>query len=426
MLVFLAYNFILTVLAPFWLIWMLFRAFQRKEKPDWKERRGIYPFEHRQDRKRIWIHAVSVGEVVATIPLLREVKALLPEYEIVLSVTTSSGHTTAREQAAGLYEHLVYFPIEVPRFMLSAMQKVQPAVVVTIDTELWLDFVWAAKSFRATTMVANGRISDRSFPRMKFFSALYRTLLGDVDLCLTQTQVDADRLAALGAKNVQVLGNMKFDQALDGLSADPEDWKEKLHLPKWRPVIVIGSSRGEEEEIFILEALKRVGFERLSVVHAPRHLERVSELSNLVKNATGHVALRSRDEEGAYLILDTYGELSQVYSVADFVIVGGGFADLGGQNIIQPLAHGKPVIHGPHMENFRDVTSMAASVGATRTVQTPQELANTIEELIQNPDTVEKMGQAAKELVMQNVGASKRYAIEIAKAANTSEAVVKA
>src|ERR1700726_1069391 len=112
MFVFLVYNFVLTILAPFWLIWMLFRAFQRKEKPNWKERRGIYPFEHRQDRKRIWIHAVSVGEVVATIPLLREVRALLPDYEIVLSVTTSSGHTTAREQATGLYEHLVYFPIE--------------------------------------------------------------------------------------------------------------------------------------------------------------------------------------------------------------------------------------------------------------------------------------------------------------------------
>jgi 3-deoxy-D-manno-octulosonic-acid transferase len=154
-------------------------------------------------------------------------------------------------------------------------------------------------------------------------------------------------------------------------------------------------------------------------------LERVPELSEMVKAATGQVALRSKDEEGAYVILDTYGELGQVYSVADIVIVGGGFEDLGGQNIIQPLAHGKPVIHGSHMENFRDVTGMAAAVGATRTVQTPQELANTIEELIQNPDTVEKMGKAAKELVMQNVGASKRYAVVIAEAAKTSDAVVK-
>lgn len=401
---------------------MLIRTAQRKEKPIWGERFGNYGFEFRKDRKRIWIHAVSVGEVVATIPVLKQLRALLPEYEIVLSVTTSSGHQTAIDRGKGLYDHLVYFPIDVTRFMVVAMQKVQPAVVVTIDTELWRNFVFAAKAFRATTMLVNGRISDKSFPRAKMVAFFYRDLMKDVDVCLMQTQVDADRIKHLGGQNVSIMGNVKFDQAVDGLDADPAVWRDELKIQAGRPVVVIGSTRGAEEEKFVLEGLKAFGLEKICVIHAPRHLERVPELAAAVRATGGDVALRSKGESGNYLILDTYGELGQVFCLADVVIIGGGFAKLGGQNLMQPLAHGNPVIHGPYMHNFRDVAQLASDAGATRTVRTPSELATVLTELMNSPETRYKMGEAAKRIIAENVGASERCAKAIADEAERSGA----
>ena len=413
---FLLYNFILTITALFWVPWMLIRTRKRTEQPNWEERFGNYKFTPRNDRKRIWVHAVSVGEVVATLPLLRELKAMLPDFEIVLSVTTSSGHRTAREQAASLYDQLVYFPIDVPRFQLAAMQHVQPAVVAIVETELWMNFLWAAKTFDAETVLVNGRISARSFPRAVRIRFFYKALLQQMDLCLMQSERDAKRIQLLGAKEPEVLGNIKFDQAIEGLNADPKEWKRKLRVPNDKPVLVIGSTRGEEEERFVFDALKQVGFDRLNVIHAPRHLERVPMLAEQVRTLTGAVALRSKQEAGPYLILDTYGELSEVYSVADFVIIGGGFAPLGGQNLLQPLAHGKPVLHGPHMQNFRDVTDAALLAGASQVVSTPNDLAKMINEFLANPALVTAMGEAAQQLVRANVGASKRYAARIAEA----------
>jgi len=421
---FLLYNFVLTITALFWVPWMLIRTRRRAEQPIWEERFGNYKFTHRKDRKRVWVHAVSVGEVVATLPLLRELRALLPDFDLVLSVTTSSGHKTAREQANGLYNELVYFPIDVPRFQLAAMQHVQPAAVAIVETELWMNFLWAAKTFGAETILVNGRISDRSFPRAMKVRFFYRALLEQMDRCLMQSERDAERIRALGAKDAEVLGNIKFDQAVEGLNADAEEWKRKLNIPGDKPVLVIGSTRGEEEERFVLEALRQVGFGRLTVVHAPRHLERVPELAARVIELTGAVALRSKAEKGPYLILDTYGELSNVYSVADFVIIGGGFAPLGGQNLLQPLAHGKPVLHGPHMQNFRDVADAALRAGASQMVSTPAELTGEINKLIEQPELRKRMGEAAKQLVQQNVGASRRYALQIAEAAKSHAAAL--
>jgi 3-deoxy-D-manno-octulosonic-acid transferase len=188
----------------------------------------------------------------------------------------------------------------------------------------------------------------------------------------------------------------------------------KLGLDTTKLTIVVGSTRGEDEEKFVLDALGSIGFERFNVVHAPRHLERVAALSDLVKQRTGSVALRSKGESGPYLILDTYGELSAVYSVADLVIVGGGFANLGGQNIIQPLALGKPVLHGIHMQNFRDVSAIADNAGAATACATPQDLATSVRRLLQDAIVRFEMGSEARQLVWNNVGASRRYAEAIA------------
>jgi 3-deoxy-D-manno-octulosonic-acid transferase len=425
--VFLLYNILITLFAPIWVPWMLWRTSRRQEKPNWQERTGnfdLLPLPRKpkkgEAKGRVWIHAVSVGEVMAALPILRQTKALLPDHEIVLTVTTSSGHRTAREHAVDLYDSLFYFPLDVPRFQLAAMTRVMPTVVAVMETELWFNFLWAAQTVRAKTLLINGRISDRSFRRSRWVSFFYRALLRHVDRCLMQTEADAERIRALGGRSVEVFGNSKFDQAVGGLEADPGEWRAKLGVPDGLPVIVVGSTRGEEEERFVIEALQQVRLENTLVIHAPRHLERAPGLQRAAAQAFGAAALRSAGPLPAdcrYLVLDTYGELSHVYALADVVVIGGGFENHGGQNLLQPLAHGKPVLHGPHMQNFKDVARAAQSIGASVVCSTPAELAEQIKALLADPDKAAAMGKAGAEFIRSNEGASRAYAEAIAEAA---------
>lgn len=411
---FILYNLLLTLLSPIWVPWMWLRSRRRKEAPNWQERCGNYPFKGGRDTKRIWVHAVSVGEVMACKPILRELREVLPDYEIVLSTTTSSGHRTASEHAVGLYDHLVYFPIDVARFQLAAMTRVRPAAVAIMETELWMNFLWAAKAMGAKTLLVNGRISDRSFGRSRKLAFFYGAMFKMLDRVLAQSDGDREKLLALGASKVEVLGNCKFDQALEGLTADPAAVRKSLKIPAGRKVVVVGSTRGEDEESLVIAALKEVGLHDLMVIHAPRHLERVGALAVAVEEAFGRACRRSAGESGDYLILDTYGELADVYSVADLVIVGGGFGEYGGQNILQPLALGKPVLHGPHMQNFKDVAESAGSAGATRVCSNASQLAEAIKDLLADDVKRNRMGLAAAELIKASTGASKRYAEAIA------------
>lgn len=413
---FLVYNTLILLFAPAWVPWMWWRSKKRKEQPNWRERMGTIDIPVRKDGKRIWFHAVSVGEVVASMPILREVRAKLPEHEVVLSVTTSSGHQTAREQAKGLFDHLVYMPIDVARFQLSAMQRVRPSVVAVMETELWFNFLWAAKVFDAKTLLVNGRISDRSFPRSRRLGFFYRSMLRNMDRCLMQTELDAERIRELGGRNVEVFGNSKFDQAVEGLDADRATLMGEFALDPERMTVVVGSTRDEFEERYVVDELKPL-MDRIQVIHAPRHLERAEPLGTYVSNAIGEVGFRSKGQSARYMVLDTYGELAKVYAIADVAIIGGGFSNLGGQNLIQPLAHGIPVVHGPHMQNFRDAADSARHAGATITCTGPGGLTKAIEELLEKPDKRREMGGAALALIRRSLGASQRYGAAIAEAA---------
>ena len=196
---------------------------------------------------------------------------------------------------------------------------------------------------------------------------------------------------------------------------DATSKRRELNIPADAFVVVIGSTRSEEEERLVIEAIAEVGIESLHVIHAPRHLERVPALKAAVEALFQTVSLRSTPPYDArYMILDTYGELSQIYAVADVVIIGGGFANHGGQNLLQPLAHGKPVLHGPHMQNFGDVARASLAAGASIECATALKLAEQIKELQTNPEKRKLMGEAAANFISQNQGAAKRYAQAIA------------
>ncbi len=418
------YNLFVTFGSLFWVPWMLWRANRRKEAVDWKERTGDYRFQLKKGKPRLWLHAVSVGEVLAAIPILKEVRLLDPDLEIVLSVTTSSGHQTAREQPEGLFDHLVYYPIDVYRFVLAGLVRVRPSVVAVMETELWLNFLDASKNVRAQTVLVNGRISDRSFPRARALRFFYKDLLKRVDRCLMQSPRDADRIKVLGGRNVEVVGNCKFDQALEGLDADPVAWRKELGIDPARPVVVIGSTRGELEERLVCDGIDSTDAQ---YIWAPRHLERADALEAELRARSFRVVRRSRGDRleptgtvKEVLLLDTYGELAQVYCVADVVVIGGGFDRLGGQNLMQALAHGKPVVHGPHMQNFRDATEMAHSSGAAFTASTSQELRATLDSLLSNAELRRVAGEAASAMVKASQGSSRKYAQAIVSAARVS------
>ncbi|MBL8086704.1 MAG: hypothetical protein JNM85_01380 [Chthonomonas sp.] len=412
----LLYNLLLTLLSPLWVPWMLMRARRRADGPDWQERTGNLPFSLPASKRRVWFHAVSVGEVVAALPILKALRANANPPEIVLSVTTSSGHSTAQSQAAELYDRLIYFPIDVPRFVLASLMRVRPNVVAVMETELWLNFLCMAKDLGAKTLLLNGRISDRAYPRSIKVRGYYRALFQSLDQALVQTEVDAQRIRDLGAREVRVLGNCKFDQGAMVPPGAREQWRDILGLQPGERVVVIGSTRGTEDEDFVLEALRSVDLTGVRIVHAPRHLEAAVQLAEKTRAQFGKVALRSKGERGPQLILDTFGELSAAYSIADVAIIGGGFANLGGQNLIQPLAAGVPVLHGVHMQNFAEVSAMAGAAGCAHACATPAELASMLTKWLNGPDERAELGARASALVQANLGASQRYAQAILEA----------
>ncbi|MEI7985417.1 MAG: 3-deoxy-D-manno-octulosonic acid transferase [Armatimonadota bacterium] len=412
---FILYNLALTLLSPIWVPWMIWRTRKRQEAPNWKERSGNYDgVVNVRDKKknRVWVHAVSVGEVIAAKPFLSQLRQLAPECEIVLSVTTSSGHQTAREMEMPLFDSLVYFPIDVPKFTLRAMQWVRPDVMVIMETELWYNFLWAADVFDVRTMIVNGRISDKAYKTDLKVGFFFRSLFKLMNRCLVQTETDKDRFESLGAKGVEVFGNTKFDEASSVVSVDANEWREKLGIPTSKRVIVVGSTRSELEEQLVVDAffqLKDVVF-----VHAPRHIESAGRIIEVFQKQVGSsgksIGRRSLGESGDYVVLDTFGELGSVYSIADVVVIGGGFDKLGGQNLIQPLALSKPVIHGPNMFNFRDVAASSVRAGCSIICESSNEVATQIQSLLNDDERRKVMADAAKKLIADNVGASRRYA----------------
>lgn len=412
---FILYNLALTLLSPIWVPWMVWRARKRQEAPNWKERSGNYDgvvIPRDKGKRRVWVHAVSVGEVIAAKPFLSQLRQLAPDCEIVLSVTTSSGHQTAREMDMPLFDSLVYFPIDVPKFTLRAMQWVRPNVMVIMETELWYNFLWAADVFDVRTIIVNGRISDKAYKTDQKVGFFFRSLFKLVSRCLVQTETDKERFESLGAQGVEVFGNTKFDEATSVVAVDPAEWRAKLGIPEGKQVVVVGSTRSEMEEELIIQSF--FAMTNVLFVHAPRHVESAGRIVDHFQKhlgATGKtIGLRSKGESGDYIILDTFGELGSVYSVADVVIVGGGFDKLGGQNLIQPLALAKPVIHGPNMFNFREVAAESVRSGCSIICEDSQAVTSTILELLINPGKREEMANAAKNMIGHHVGASKRYA----------------
>ncbi len=420
--IFWVYNVLLVFLAPLWVPWMIWRASKRREKPDWKQRSGHLPIKPAvKGVRRAWIHAVSVGEFMAVLPVLGEIRRLDPALEIVLSTTTSTGQQAARDRAKGLFDHLVYFPIDVLRFDVAALARVRPNVVAVMETELWFNFFWASNQFRAKNLVINGRLSDKSQSRAWILRPYYRALAALVDKVLAQSEGDAARFRALGFAGVECVGNTKFDAASQEAS-DVKDWKGELGIPFDAKVVVVGSTRELVEDGFVIYGLKTAGLlddPTVWIVHAPRHVENAPSIAEAYSVVgVDSVTLRSKVESGRVLVLDTFGELGGIYSIATVAVVGGGFGNSGGQNLLQPLAHGVPVIHGRHMHNFKEISKGALDAGASVVVRSQDELAGALKRIVFDQTVRDQMSAGARAYMASQGGAALRCAEAIVEAAN--------
>ncbi len=413
------YSLLLTlglILALPWFLWKG-RA-TGKYLRTFRERMGRLPVYLNVDGERsIWIHAVSVGEVLAARPLVPALRERFPGHRIFLSTTTMTGNAVARKNVRGA-DGLFYAPLDFPHPVRRALEVLNPSLLVLVETELWPNLIHEAHRRGTRTALVNGRVSPRSFPRYLRFSRLLRSLLSEIDLFLMQGEPHAERIRAMGApaERVQVTGNLKFE-AVEPTRL-PERLVRLLHggPARSRPLWVAGSTVGGEEEL-VLSAFHRVRqrVPQARLLVAPRHPERFDAVPALVEAAGFRCLRRSALDpaawnDGEVLLLDTLGELSQVYALASVVFVGGSLVPSGGHNILEPAVAGKPVIVGPHMENFQEIADQFRAEQAIVQVGSPDELASEVTALLLDERRRVGLGERARELVGRNRGAVARSA----------------
>jgi len=413
------YNLALLLLAPLWVPYVLWRIVAGSWRDRWAERLGFVPVPPPSDKPRVWIHCVSVGETLAAQPVVRCLRNLLPDCELVFSTTTPTGQQTALGALRDVVDYFVYFPLDLPFAVRRALGRIQPRALVLFETELWLNLLTEQHRRGGRVLILNGRISDRTARRAPRARPMYAAMLRCVDFICAQSPTDAARFIALGASpsRIEVCGNTKFDQALGALDRTADEWRQTLSLPDHAPVLVVGSTRTPDEEQLVVDAYLRVRatLPDTCLVLAPRHLERIGEVERLLqaRGLSPHRRSQLPLQGGAHaqaVIVDTFGELASLYSVADVVVIGGAFAPLGGQNLFQPLAHGKPVFFGPHTHNFRDIAQLAKAAGVGFEVQTAEQLAEGVLRLLHDPKLREQIAQQASELIEKHQGAAARCA----------------
>jgi len=360
---------------------------------------------------RCWIHAVSVGESAAAVPLVEGIRARWPELGIVVSTITPTGARIVGERLAGTATHR-YFPIDLPGPVRRALDAARPRFFIAIETELWPNFLRALARRRIPAMIANGRISDRSFRRYRWVRGLMRRVLANVSVFAMQTEEDARRIIALGAppSRVVVTGNLKSDLVPEPAGDDPVAWRERLRLGADARLWIAGSThRGEE--VVVLDAFLRARTRcpDLALLLAPRHPERAGEVEELVRERGLTAARRSRLADdappGAVVILDTVGELAALYALAEVVFVGGSLVPIGGHNVLEPAMRGKPVLVGPHMSNFREGAELLQRSGGGLVVKDGPELERELARLLEDRGLARRMGEAAREAFAGRQGA---------------------
>jgi 3-deoxy-D-manno-octulosonic-acid transferase len=360
----------------------------------------------------IWVHAVSLGEVLAVSGLVEQLRRDFPQHRILISTTTNTGQQLARKRFGE--ENVFYFPLDFAFAISPYLRALRPELVVLAETEFWPNFLRLANASGARIAVVNARISDRSLPRYRRFQWALRRMLQHVDLFLAQTAEDSARLQSIGAdaSRVQVTGNLKFDVSLPPPPAVVNSLRRSLAAEGAGPVLVCGSTVDDEEPP-LLKAFEnlRVAHPRAVMILAPRHPERFDEVAILIQQLGIPSRRRSQWQgeplAGGVLLVDTIGELAALYALADVAFVGGSLVPRGGHNIIEPAQHGVAIVTGNHTENFRDIVALFQSRDAVRIV-TLAELPLTLMQLLADDAERRALGRRAEATIRSQMGATAR------------------
>jgi 3-deoxy-D-manno-octulosonic-acid transferase len=354
----------------------------------------------------IWVHAVSVGEVIASVPLLKSIRAKYPFREIFLSTITDTGQKVARERAPE-GTTVVYLPFDLPAVLGRGIRTVKPELLIIMETELWPNLLRICSINKIPVLLMNGRISANSFRGYRRISFFMKKVLSYIEYFGMQNDEYAGRIKSLGIEDSRVinLGNFKFDAVLP---SQPPEWTKKVA----RPVLIAGSTNEGEEELITSVFLElKKDFSELSLIIAPRHPERFAAVGHLLKTKEIPFLkcseLRTLNSElpamQGVILLDTVGELSAVYGISDIAIIGKSFRGYGGQNPFEPASWGKAIICGPHMENFpviKDFYNAGAAIEVSE-----ENLYAVLKELLMTPEKTRAIGAKARELYRKNSGA---------------------
>ena len=372
----------------------------------------------RPNRPVIWIHAVSLGEVVAVTPLVMALHRRHPECRLVVSTVTETGREAVEQRLAGVADHC-YAPLDFPRVVSRFIERLHPSLYLFVETELWPNLLWKLHRHSVPTVLVNGRLSTRSFARQQWapVRSFYRTMLQTLSLCLMQSDRDVERIVALGAEasRVRRTGNIKFDQpipsAMEGAAI-----RQRLGLQPGEQLFVAGSTHAGEEELLV-ECYQALVARCPSAVLllAPRHIERTDPVDSMIRTRGLTVQRGSTINQAdtrrpgpRVLLLDSRGELAGIYREAVVAFVGGTLVPVGGHNLLEPAQWAKPVLFGPYTDHCAEIAGLLIHAGGGRRVHHAADLTQQVIALFSDEVAREQMGRSARQVVEQNQGALQR------------------
>jgi 3-deoxy-D-manno-octulosonic-acid transferase len=414
------YTAVIVVLAIVLSPWFAYQAIRyRKYIGNLAQRMGYLPVSFNLDGDQsIWIHAVSVGEALTARALVADLKARYPSLRIFLSTTTLTGQQVARTRLQDV-DAVFFFPFDWPPFVRRTLRLVKPKLFIMMETEIWPNLLRACRREGVRTMLVNGRISSRSYPRYRLARPFFRRVLADVDRFCMQSEESARRIVDIGADPARVLvtGSLKFDSLESPAAASGRGAGRVLRyfrLPAGRPVFMAASTlKGEEEAVLAAYAAVRRAYPTALLVLAPRKPERFGDADALARAEGLRVVRRSElavdaEPRADVVILDTIGELAHLFPIATVVFVGGSLVDHGGHNILEPAVHGKPIVFGPYMQNFAEIAAAFLREQAAVQVDDAGTLTSTVLRLMGDSVERARLGAAARALVEANRGAKPR------------------
>jgi 3-deoxy-D-manno-octulosonic-acid transferase len=413
------YNISIGLLTILFSPFLFFKIVTKKKyRTGFKQRLGFLPSDLRkklQGKRPIWLHAVSVGEVNASLPLIKGIKERYPDIEMIVSTITATGNRTARDKIRET-ENIIFFPFDYSGIVRRVVEEIHPRLFITMETEIWPNFLRILSGKDIPALILNGRISNRSFGRYRMVRVFMKKVLSCISFFGMQTGKDAERIIQIGAEKdrVRVIGNIKFDAPLP-VSGKEEDLRVSLGLANSEGIMIAGSTHpGEEEKILAVYHRIKREYPDFVLIIAPRHIERVKEIEELIKRegfmprrrtSSGYRPSASSRQNDSVLILDTFGELSGLYGISTLIFVGGSFVPgIGGHNVLEPAVYKKPVFYGPFMDNFSEIADAMREKGGGIQVRDEDDFVSKAEEILTNRERYRELGEKSYATVRENQG----------------------